>query len=300
MEIIQNHKSQDDFIKALRLTKLQSNAGVFILSIDDISEDVAEAMELYRNEFYEVNLIKNQSNFKYSIDGRTYHPQGEPYMAFVAPSQLQTYQMLGDDPDSKGYLIYINKETVKALNLGADFPFFRRDQENLVYTTDEQIEELFGIAISMEKEFRSTDLSSTEILKSYTRILLLKAKAFAQLYEKGSLTNFDLIARFEASISKNFRAHKSVHFYAQELGLSSRQLANQTNKAVGKSPLQIIHDVILHEAKALMSYSDLSTSEIAYQLGFEEVAHFSRFFKKSTGETPSHYQLVAQNGNRNS
>ena len=54
---------------------------------------------------------------------------GNHILLFVAPYQLQTYEVIGDKLGSSGYLVYLNKDTFRHLNLGDDYPFFKRDQE---------------------------------------------------------------------------------------------------------------------------------------------------------------------------
>lgn len=67
--------------------------------------------------------------------------------------------------------------------------------------------------------------------------------------------------------------------YADLLNKSPKTLSNLFSIYNQKSPLQIIHERISLESKRLLVYTDKSTKEIAFELGFEEVAHFSRFFK---------------------
>jgi len=287
---ILRHTSQNDFIQSLRLTSQRADAGIFVLDINDISDEAAATMELYRNEFYEINLVRDQYDFKFTIDDRTYHPQGEAYITFIPPSQLQSYEVLGDDPKASGYIIYINKESLRSMNLGEEFPLFKRHRDNFFKLSEEQSEELFELVKTMLAEFRSHTKHSAEILQSFARILLLKSSNLISTEDDETKHDQKLIARFESMVNQQYIRHKSVQYYANELAISMRQLSNITRQAIGKSPLQIIHDVILNESKALLSHSKMTTSEVAYTLGFEEVANFSRFFKKHTSITPSDYR----------
>ncbi len=294
MDSINHHNSHGEFIEALKLTSLNAESGIFILNINDISEEAAESMAMYRNEFYEINLFKDQHDFKFIIDDKTFHPQGEAYIAFVAPSQLQSYEVLGDDLGSSGYLIYINKDTFRGLNLGGDFPFFQRNNENFFPLTKPQHQELFQIVRKMEDEFSLNTQYSQDVLQSYVRILLLKSLNFFNSKEYQNRHHQQVITQFESLINQQYTRHKSVQYYADELAISVRQLSTITKNTICKSPLQVIHDVILNESKALLTHSKMTMSEIAYTLGFEEVANFSRFFKKYTDLAPSQYKKISE------
>ncbi len=293
---VHKHLTQNAFISALNLTEDRSDLGLFILDVNDISEEVAEKMELYRNDFFEINLIEKQYNFRFSIDEKVYHPRGEPYISFVAPSQLQTYQLLGDDPKARGYLIYLDKDFYRSLNLKDDFPFFKRNKNSLLYLSKAQSKALFQIVKDMTEEFKRNTPVSFEILKSFTRILLLKSSSYQSQEEDLGNYALDIVSRFESLVNQEYINHKTVSFYADKLAISIRQLSKITREVTGKSPLSMIHEVILNESKTFLSFSNLSTTEIAYALGYDEVAHFSRFFKRHTDISPSDFRIKSQNG----
>lgn len=93
-------------------------------------------------------------------------------------------------------------------------------------------------------------------------------------------------------MEQNFREQHSVSYYAGLLHKSPKTITNTFKKINEKSPLQIIHDRILLEAKNLLQYTKLDISEIAYDLGFENVQVFSRFFKRLAGIPPTEFRLI--------
>ncbi|AXT60778.1 AraC family transcriptional regulator [Aquimarina sp. AD10] len=99
----------------------------------------------------------------------------------------------------------------------------------------------------------------------------------------------DLIRSFNMLVDTHFRKEHSVAFYAEKLFKSPKTLSNNFVK-LKKSPLQIIHDRVILEAKRLLIYTDKTAKEIAYELGFEDASHLSRMFKKHTSFSPSEFK----------
>jgi len=91
-------------------------------------------------------------------------------------------------------------------------------------------------------------------------------------------------------VDQNFRTQHQVSFYAEQLFKSPKTL-NRIFKGFNySSPSLMIQDRIMMEAKRLFCYTTFSVKEIAFQLGFGDAAHFSRFFKNATGINPSEYR----------
>jgi len=99
----------------------------------------------------------------------------------------------------------------------------------------------------------------------------------------------DLLREFNTLVEANFRKEHAVGFYAEKMFKSPKTLSNYFAK-FEKSPLQIIHDRIILEAKRLLIYTDKTAKEIAYEIGFEDASHLSRMFKKRTSISPSEFK----------
>ena len=125
------------------------------------------------------------------------------------------------------------------------------------------------------------------------RILILCTR----MYKKQGTMAFiddnqhDLVREFNFLVEKNFREHHSVSHYAGVLHKSPKTITNTFKKIGEKSPLQAIHDRIALESKRLLHYTKKDISKIAYELGFENVQGFSRFFKKQIGISPTDFRI---------
>ncbi|MDN5843731.1 MAG: helix-turn-helix domain-containing protein [Alcaligenaceae bacterium] len=99
--------------------------------------------------------------------------------------------------------------------------------------------------------------------------------------------------RFSELVERTHASRHDVAFYAAQLGMSPAHLNVITRGHSGKSPLELIHERLLLEARRSLVYTTMSISEISYGLGFSEPAYFTRFFKKATSLSPKAFRQHA-------
>ena len=99
-----------------------------------------------------------------------------------------------------------------------------------------------------------------------------------------------LVARFREAVEANYRTNTQVECFAQSLGVSAKRLRAACLRAAGTTPLRIIQDRLLVEAKRLMLYSNMTVAETAYYLGFDDPAYFTRFFARGCGASPRSFR----------
>ena len=98
------------------------------------------------------------------------------------------------------------------------------------------------------------------------------------------------IEKFRSLIDKNFRTEHSLQAYASQVGVTVGQLSRLCREVLGKSSLQVINDRLIQEAQRELVYTALPIKQLASELGFEDDAYFSRFFRKHMGLTPKAYR----------
>jgi AraC family transcriptional activator of pobA len=99
-----------------------------------------------------------------------------------------------------------------------------------------------------------------------------------------------ILRRFRQSVEASFRQHWPVADYARTLGVSEDRLHAMASRATGMSPKEIVQRRLLLEAKRHLLYTTMTVKEIAYDLGFQDPAYFSRFFAKRAGMAPGAYR----------
>lgn len=102
--------------------------------------------------------------------------------------------------------------------------------------------------------------------------------------------NSDLYSQFISQVVNYCRTYSDVHFYADQLNVSSRYLAQVTRRISGKTPKNIIDEYIVKEIERELTTTTHTVQEIANSFGFSSQAHLTKFFKKMNGTTPSLYR----------
>ena len=100
----------------------------------------------------------------------------------------------------------------------------------------------------------------------------------------------DLYSQFISQVVNYCRTYSDVHFYADQLNVSSRYLAQVTRRISGKTPKNIIDEYIVKEIERELATTTHTVQEIANSFGFSSQAHLTKFFKKMNGETPSGFR----------
>ena len=100
-----------------------------------------------------------------------------------------------------------------------------------------------------------------------------------------------LVSSFLHLVDQHMRDHWSVADYARALGVSIDRLNTALLRATGRTPLSLIHNRLMTEARQMLETSGMQIAGIALSLGFEDPAYFSRFFKRLNGTTPRQYRI---------
>ena len=97
-------------------------------------------------------------------------------------------------------------------------------------------------------------------------------------------------------VEQHFREKHTVGEYADLLYKSPKTLSNVFKKVGSKTPLELIHNRKMIEARRLLHHTDANISDIGYDLGFNDIQAFSRFFKKNEGISPSEFKEKGTKG----
>ena len=140
------------------------------------------------------------------------------------------------------------------------------------------------------EEFKTSDNIQNEMLLVLLKRLIIYVTGLARSeyvpIKKMQDEKFNIIRKFNLLVEANFKSEHSVSFYAEQLCKSPKTLSNFFAIYNNKTPSQVIQERIVIEAKRLLSYTEKTIKQITFELGFEDVSHFSKFFKKSALVSP--------------
>jgi AraC-like DNA-binding protein len=208
------------------------------------------------------------------------------HLLFIKPGQFHGLQLTDD---LEGYVISFTESFLGMADhdsqsiYGHLYQMLSQTQEVMI--SDESVSDMKDITEIMLKEFINHNLYRTEILRRYFKIFLIylsrQFEAPAEIQRQPR--NTELLQNFMSLLEKNFRSKKMVADYADQLAVTPNYLNEVVKKITGYSAGHHIRQRVALEAKRQAAYSNICMKKIAYDLGFCDMAHFSKFFKNATG-----------------
>ncbi len=170
--------------------------------------------------------------------------------------------------------------------------FFGASQLPVINIYDEDLEKFEILWKMFMIEMESNDSLQIEMLRMMLkRYLILCARIYkSQKNFPSEKKDVDIVREFNFLVEQHFKVKHSVTEYAELMFKSPKTLSNVFSKIGFKPPLQYIQNRLLLESKRLLHYSNLSIKEVAFEIGFEDIQTFSRFFKKKEGISPSKFR----------
>ena len=175
------------------------------------------------------------------------------------------------------------------------FGFFSYSANEALYLSDKEkitIISIFKI-IDDELQSRIDDFSQDVIISQIESLLNYSNRFYKRQFITRKSVNNNLLQKMEEILDGYFnnstllmQGIPTVHFLSEKLNVSPHYLSDMLRSLTGNNAQQHIHEKLIEKAKEKLSTSNLSISEIAYELGFEHPQSFSRLFKTKTKLSP--------------
>lgn len=247
-----------------------------------------------RRAYYKISLIKGKNKAEYADKVIEIEKQG---LLFATPKI--PYNYVPQDSDQSGQFCVFTSEFLSKSKSGIDLdelPIFASDGYPIFQLSDEEIVEVELIFNKIQKEINSDYIYKYDLIRNYVAELIhfgQKLQPITALYSKHNAaarvsTLFaELLERQFPIESPNQRLElRTAKDFADRLAVHVNHLNKVLKENTGKTTTELISSRLTNEAKILLKQTDWNISEIAFSLGFEELAHFSNFFKKQTTLTP--------------
>lgn len=241
----------------------------------------------HRHDYFTLIWVLAGSGLQY-IDLEK-HPISAGTVYAIAPGQIHLLQA---DPGIRGFAIAFTAEFLcrheDNYALLYQSGIFNSAAAASIIAVPSMIQaELEDVAGKLLKEFGNFFLLRAEILRTYLKLFLLYLSRNFQAAEKDApnTANAKLVRQFLELLDQQYATKKMVTEYARELAVTPNYLNEIIKKKTGIPASDHIRNRIILEAKREAAYADSSMKEIAYRLGFEDLAHFSKYFKNATGKS---------------
>ncbi|MBW8683842.1 helix-turn-helix domain-containing protein [Chitinophaga rhizophila] len=226
-------------------------------------------------------------------DGKSM-PLEENQIYCFLPGQLRKFQL---DAPVGGYYISFSPDCLYlAYNLKDMMSSFEESILNmqlLSFRADEEMqEELEEIVKKMQRECAGNLWMRSEVLSGLLNVFMIYLSRELGMCTQAQVLSRegDVARKFMTMLKKHFITRKKVADYADALSVTPNYLNAAVKKVTGFTASYQIHKQIIIEAKRRILYADTSLKEIAFDLGFDNQAHFSKFFKSKTGMNYTAYK----------
>lgn len=225
-------------------------------------------------------------------------------MYFLAPNQV--LRVLDDSNatllERSGWIMMIHPDFLWNTSLARtihNYDFFDYSVTEALFLSEKEEEIINNIILNIRREYQTNiDKFSQSIIISQIETLLNYSERFYQRqFITRKVSNHQILDRLESILEDHFRTDDlasnglpTVQHIADELNISPNYLSGLLKMLTGESTQQHIHNKLIEKAKEKLSTTDLSVSEIAYELGFEHSQSFSKLFKAKTKQSPLEFR----------
>ena len=251
------------------------------------------------NGFYNISLkrgFKSPVKFKY---GQQAYDFDEGVLSFMSPGQISSFDpQKYASPEQSGWLLLFHPDFLWNTPLAkkiSQYGFFDYGVNEALFLSDKEEATLMQIIGNIRQEYHNNmDKFSHDIIITQLESLLNYSDRFYQRqFMTRRKTSHEILDRLNGALVDYFddanamrNGLPTVTYLAEQLNVSPDYLSGLLKSITGMTTQQHIHEKLIEKVKQQLSATNLSVSEIAYQLGFEHSQSFSKLFKAKTSLSP--------------
>ncbi|MBP7699670.1 MAG: helix-turn-helix domain-containing protein [Saprospiraceae bacterium] len=273
----------------IKIHQLKNILGFELDSIGHVN--AYNPMEKHRHDYWELFLFA-EGNGTHLIDFAEYEFTSKS-IHFIQPFQIHT---LNRNSKSDGLVIMFHEHYfhTSPLNkqLFATFTSLKlRKLSPIVSLKESEFSQLWQLLQVLKEDLKSPNVFTKTIISNYLNIIFCQCiKHFGHISFASKNQYIEIYNAFISNLIQHNFENLSINDYAILISCSTKQLRNACEHCSGLTPSDIIHDFILQKAKQMLLFDKKTVKEVASELNFTDVAHFTNFFKKKTGILPSYYK----------
>ncbi|HYV93342.1 MAG TPA: helix-turn-helix domain-containing protein [Chitinophagales bacterium] len=298
---ISNYKLDHSFHKVHK-----EKVGVSDFGLDNTDRLIGDGFGLYssaglkpkigpiKSEFFRIGFgVRGSVHIHCGLESFRFSPGS---IAFTFPGQI--FSMQDKSIDFFAYYTLFTEnfvdDSVSLKKVRNQFPFLNYSGTQCFALGKTQAQEIQNLILKINEEIKNSAPDLKQIIQPYIHLILLQAN---RSYEQQNLqtplaekSNHTLLNAYRKLVSQHFISKRKVSDYADLMHITSNHLNKVIKHETGKTAHDLIEEMLLLEAKALVKHTEKSIAEIAYQLDFSDPSHFNKFFKKLNGTTPLKYR----------
>jgi AraC-like DNA-binding protein len=293
-------KTISDLFKLFRLEQNIQHPLVAVVDFSVVQEHISNGKKV-TGDFYSI-MFKNYSknNIKY---GRKVVDFQNGSLICMSPNQIiEMDNDLEDAENMSGWGLYFHSDLIRATSLDGKmkaYNFFSYEISEALHLSEKEKQILYDCVLKIQSELKENiDGHSQKIIVSTIELFLNYCSRFyGRQFITRKAINHNILTRMEQLLNTYFEQEKAlqkglptVEYLAEKLNFSPRYLSDTLRSLTGQSTQQHIHEKLIEKAKEYLTVSNLSISEIAYQLGFEHSQSFSKLFKAKTQLSPLEFR----------
>ena len=253
----------------------------------------------HRHDSFIQLLHLTTGQVEFLIDDKHLHGRG-PCLLVVPAGHVHGFRFT---PDVNGPVVTAAQKTlesVAAITLPELLDTIRKPQLIILQDEMRYVDQLMPLFLALEQESRAHAPGHVAASTSLLLALMVQVHRIAQVLQASGAAPHQPVSRrarqierFRTLLDREFRQHKPLRAYADQLGMTPGQLSRLCRETLGMSGLDVINARLLHEAQRELVYTLLPIKQLAGVLGFADDAYFSRFFRKHTGLSPTEFRAQA-------
>lgn len=260
----------------------------FIVKISDVLDDIRlETNFPHRHNFYMICLIIKGSG-THVIDFEKIAIKANR-LFFLKPEQVHFWEV---QPKSELAVVQFSENFMTELFNVINIPSINTSFESFIDLQPENASLFFEIIKKIEYENVQNKLNSTKIIQANIFILLSEIERLikSDLIQRTKSNKYIILDSFKNLLNKKRKELTSVNEYANLLSITPNYLNIIVKETTGLTANELIQKRIILEAKRLLINIHLDIAQIAFELGFKDASYFARFFKRSTGLSPTQFR----------
>ena len=274
---------------------------ISVINVEDISKFDDNDPKIFIYDYYFVALKRNcDVKLKY---GQQEYDFDEGTMFFVSPNQVFGVEHGNNNTEKRsGWMLLIHPDFIWNTSLAKNikqYEYFDYSVHEALFLSEKEESVIDNIIQNIQQEYHSNiDKFSQDIIIAQLEVLFNYADRFYhRQFLTRKITNHQVLDQLEELLSSYFdsddlvsKGLPTVQWIAESLNVSPNYLSGLLKVLTGQSTQQHIHNKLIEKAKEKLSTTELSVSEIAYELGFEHSQSFSKLFKAKTNSSPLEFR----------